>query len=634
MACAIQSCCISNALSRIHCIYRYVFIILLCTTLPIWADTLRPAEEVIVTATLTPLPLAQNLRPVSVLTHDDIKNAQAASMLELLERLPGLQFSRTGGLGGNTSLFLRGSNSNHVLVLIDGVRVSNANGGVTPWNELLPQQIEHIEVVRGPRAALYGSDAIGGVVQIFTHSGNKEKANVQHVQIAHGTNNTVRADAQFAYYSEQVSASIGVSAYDTQGISHRDSGGINDDDSARAKTAKIFLRHALANPESEVRLNYLRTRSSHEFDGFAPPPDQMPADIREENLLESINAVYDLYTQHDWRTTVELGYSRNDNKNINPDNAFGLPLSRFNSKRRSLRWVNTIDTDSHGTWLAGAEYYQDSVQRDQNTPDNTRHNSALFLEYQYLLRLSQIIVFARADRNEQYGAQNSVGVDWGIDILSWLKFTASYGESFHAPTFNDLYGFGGNLNLEPEEAVNTEIGIRGEHDNIYWAVHLFNNEVESLISVIRLNPDSFDFRAVNIDKARIRGLELEFNARWDKLSANASISLLDPKNQRDDSVLLRRARRELKAGLRYEWNHWTFATNLIARGRRYDFCATGTDNCLGGYALLNLSAAWQFHPQWRMQLNINNVGSKHYRLAAGYNTEERTALFSIRWQSN
>lgn len=599
---------------------------------------LNITEEVLVTATRTPLSMAEQLRPVSVLNRSDIEAAHASSMLELLQRLPGLQFGRTGGIGSNISLFLRGSNSNHVLVLVDGVRISNANNGAPPWNELLPDQIERIEVVRGPRAALYGSDAVGGVIHIFTRAHSKEMGAHQSVQLSYGNRNTVRSNAQFSYRGPSASVALGLSGYDTQGISHRDSGGLNDKDSARAKTAKLFLRHALGNPDSEIRLNYLRTRSSNEYDDFAPPPEQPPADVRQENMLESLSAVYDYQTTRLWRSTVAFGYSKHNNANYNPTPSFfnpspGAGLSVFHSKRQSLNWVNIVESKSAGLWLVGAEYYRDSVELSSAIPDDERDNYALFVEYQYFGKLTQWTVFARTDDNEQHGQYNTYGLDWGIDVLPWLKLTASYGESFHAPTFNDLYGFGGNSELEPEEAVNTEIGIRAEHANHRWAVQLFNNEVSSLISIIAVPANTFNFLAFNIDKARIRGAELEYSGQWGALHTELSFSWLDPRNLNNDSILLRRARRELKGNIRYRVRNWDFSAGIVARGRRYDFCASGVDNCLGGYALFNLGASWQWHPQWTMQLQLDNIGAKHYQLASTYNSEERTILYSIRWQS-
>ena len=608
------------------------------------SDTQRstqPAEEIIITATLTPLTSKESLRPVSVLTQEDIKALHAASMIDLLQGLPGLQFSRTGGIGANSSLFLRGSNSNHVLVLVDGVRISNANSGGTPWNELLPEQIERIEVVRGPRAALYGSDAVGGVVQIFTHRKKEQVGNTQSLNLSYGNRDTIRTSAYFAHQSENFSASLGLSGYDTQGISHRDSGGLNDDDSARAQTVKISLQHNLPHPQSTISLNYLHSISMHEFDAFSPPPADPPANIFEENLLESFQAVYNQYIQsdradHDWRTKIELGYSKNDNESIDPTAVFGPTHSRFNSIRRSLRWINTIETNDTNTWVAGIDYYQDSVERNEDTPNDSRDNVAAFLEYQYLGTPSQVIAFLRTDDNEQYGGHSTIGVDWGFDILSWLKWTVSYGESFHAPTFNDLYGFGGSTELEPEEAVNTEIGLYGQHARHQWAIHVFNNEIDELISVVAAptpgNP--FRFAAVNIDKARIRGVEVEWNFVLDRLRIDTSISWLDPRDLSNDSILLRRARREYKANLRYQHDRWELGAGLIARSKRYDFCGSAVDNCLGGYALLNLSAAWEVHPQWRIQLKLDNVGAKRYRLASGYNIEERSILFSINWQSD
>jgi vitamin B12 transporter len=603
------------------------------------ATPTKLVEEVIVTATLTPVSLLESLRPVSVLNHEDIKQAQAASMIELLQRLPGLQFSRTGGAGGNSSLFLRGSNSNHVLVLIDGVRISNANSGATPWNELLPEQIERIEVVRGPRGALYGSDAIGGVVQIFTHDGRAQtKGNTQRISLAGGNRDTIRSSFYFAHNSADLSASLGLSHYDTRGISHRDSGGLNDEDGSRAGTIKISLRSVLSHPESEIRLNYLRSNSVHEFDAFAPPPDELPADIFEENLLESFNMAFGHYvpaarTRYDWRSAVELGYSRNDNESTDPTAVFTPQLSRFNSVRRSMRWVNTINTEKAGSWVAGIEYYRDSVRRNEDIADQSRDNTAGFLEYQYLHARSDVVAFLRLDDNEQFDNYSSIGVDWGFNILPWLKLTASYGTSFHAPTFNDLYGFGGNINLDPEESVNTEIGLRGQHGKHLWAVHIFNNEIEELISVIQIPGAGFNFMAINIQQAHIRGVELEWSSEWERLHVSGSFSWMDPRNLENDSILLRRARRELKVDLGYERADWNFGAALIARSKRYDFCSSGVDNCLGGYSLLSLSAAWKFHPQWQARLQVDNATSKHYRLASGYNMERRSSMLSISWQS-
>lgn len=601
---------------------------LLCTTPGVpGAQIVAPVEEVIVTATRTPVRPNDSLRPISVLNKEDIEFAQAADMLELLQVLPGLQFGRTGGRGGTTSLFLRGSNSNHLLVLVDGVRIGNANSGRAPWNEISPEQVERIELVRGPRSTLYGSDAIGGVVQIFTKGRQSQQQDRHSVRFSLGNRSAVRGDMQLHYERESYSASIGVSGYDTQGISHRDSGSINDTDSLRGRTARVALRRVLPGTDSKMGLNYVYTENTHEYDDFLPPADSPIADVYEENRLETVNAYYHYQSYPRWHSTLELGYARNDNESYDSFGGLETP-SRFNSKHRSLHWLHSIDAERGGLWLVGIEHYRDSVEGENDSPESEdRDNDAAFVEYQYYGRLSQWTVSARTDDNEQYGSYSTYGLDWGINIGSSTKLTASYGEAFHAPTYSDLYGFGGNPELEPEESVNTEIGIRSQNQDYQWALYLFNNDIESLISIQFTPPATFT--AVNVEKARIRGVEFQLSRHWERLRTDLSWTWLDPRNRTDDSILLRRARREAKLVLRYQVNDWDLGLQLLTRSKRFDFNKLELDP----YTLVNLNARWRTHPQWELQFKIDNALDDDYQLAAGYNTEGPSATISARWQT-
>lgn len=604
------------------------------------AEEVYKLEEVVVTAARIAQTVDETLAPVTVINREQIERSQAQSVTELLRTTPGLQITENGGHGSSTSIFLRGTNSNHTLVLVDGVRINDATGGMPSIPYLDPDQIERIEIVRGPKSSLYGADAIGGVIQIFTRRGSGDPRLT--VRVGGGSRTTSNADLNYGGKVENTSFNVNSSFFETQGFDRyvpEDADG-DDDDAFRNKSASINVRHSFEN-NSEAGFSIVHNQGKSEYDAW----NATEAYTEFSNTIYQLN--YRLPVNDVWDTRFEAGYSIDDNDNLIKHANTGTISSTgtFKTNRKTFAWVNDVAWSDTQLLTAGADYYKDDIDdgKDYIEPDSgenitTRSNKAIFVQNQSDFVWSDLIVGLRTDDNDAYGAHTTGNIAWGFPLPYAMKFIASYGTAYRAPTMAELYapesGSGdiylSNQNLKPEQSESYELELRGDIASAYWSVSVFENNIDNLIvnkGIGNTTGGNTIYQKSNVDKSRIRGVELSLGGNifgWDLVS---NITFLDPKDLTTGDILLKRARREFNASLDRQFGQFTVGGDFTARGQTTHW---GGDKA-PGYGVLDLRTAMQVTSTVKVEAKLVNAFDKEYQTTLDYNPEPRGIFATFIW---
>ncbi|MEO6264826.1 MAG: TonB-dependent vitamin B12 receptor [Luteimonas sp.] len=595
-------------------------------------DRATELDEITVTGTRTAVTADQSLAAVEVIDRAQIERSQARSLPELLRGRAGINLVNQGGLGKLTTLFLRGTESDHTLFLVDGVRVGSATSGLAALQDIPVELIERIEIVRGPRSALYGSEAIGGVIQIFTRRAGKGVTPRMRVGAgSHGLREaSTGVDAGFDrgwfgidgswQRSDGINACRGIGAplYAGCGMDNPDP----DRDGYRSRS--LSLRGGVnATDALTLEANVLRSEGHNEYD--ADPAWGLPDN---SDTVQQVVGGKLRYTA-DERLTLQFIAGRNIDTSDNfRDATF---TDRFVSRRDSATLQGDIGLGDGQLLTVGYDWLRDRAEVDSPfaTFDAARGNRAGFAQYQGRFGHHDLQASLRRDDNDQFGSHTTGGLAWGIDAGHDVRLTANVGTAFKAPTFNELYyPFFGNPDLRPEESRSTEVGIAQRLDGWHWQPNAYQTTIDDLIVY-----DTAIFKANNLESARIRGAELTAGATiagWD-LSAQASV--VDPRNRSAgnfDNLLPRRATQGARLDLDRAFGDWRIGASWIAEGTRYDDVANSLR--VGGYATLDLRAEYALVPDWTLQANLRNAFDRDYETAAFYNQPGREFGLSLRWR--
>ncbi|MET0936970.1 MAG: TonB-dependent receptor [Luteibacter sp.] len=600
------------------------------------ADRLDP---VVVTANRGATPLDEVLAPVTVITREDIERMQPVSVQDLLTGLPGVVMANSGGLGQQTSLFMRGTNSSHTLLLVDGVRVGTVGAGIPAYEQLPVEQIDHIEIVRGPRSSLYGSDAIGGVIQIFTRHGEAGEAPTPSVSVTGGSR---------GYTAGQVGLSGGTQhAWYNASLGGQYTSGIN---ACRVGAGTAFAGCFTDEPDHDAYRTYngalsggyrwddgtvltgswLRSKGDIEYDG-----DFQNLTRRSQQVA---GAKLDFDAMANWRMSVSLGQNqdRADNYLNGADKTldfvdYGVDKARVGylySKRNQAAWQNDFTLATGQTLSVGVDYQQEKLKSDTDYLKDTRENTGVFALYQGIFGPHEIQLSARHDHNNQFGNHDTGSAAYGFHFDNGMKVTASYGTAFHAPTFNDeYYPYGAPVDLNPEKSRTAEIGLSARPGIWNWAVNAYQTRVDDLIGY------DANFLPINVSKARIRGLEGQLGADVDGWHLRGYATFQQPKNRDDgdqrDNLLARRPERTARIDVDRDIAAFTLGGSVYAAGHSYDDAAN--TRRLGGYATADVRATWHVDSDWSVQGRLANAFDRRYETAAFYNQLGRTYYLTVRY---
>lgn len=572
----------------------------------------------LITPTRTAQTADASLAAVTVIERKQIEQQQARSLQELLTGLPGISLSNSGGIGQITSLFLRGTESDHVLVLIDGVKMGSTTSGTTAFQDFPLEQIERIEIVRGPRSSLYGSEAIGGVIQIFTRKGKGPTKPT--VAIGAGSQGSYQVSVGISGSHDQSWFNLNASSFGDNGQNacNNSSGCFTvepDKDGYHNNSGALRAGHRFANGV-ELDGHWLEVSGENEYDGLF----QNRSEIAEQALGGSLRFAPLSF----WDATLQAGRSRDESENYH-DRTFS---SRFDTRRDTLSWQNdlrlnpgqllTLGIDRQSDWVDGTTIY-DRTSRD---------NDGLFGQYQGQFGAHDLQFSLRHDDNEQYGGHDTSTTAWGYRFDSGLRLFVSHGTAFKAPSFNDLYfpGFS-NPNLNPEQSASSEVGLSNREEWGHWSLNAFNTQLDELIVFVFPMP-------VNVEKARIRGLETTVGGTFSGWELSSNLTLQQPENRaqgaNEGNILPRRARQILRIDADRAFGPYRFGATLNSEGRRYDNASNSRE--MGGYGRLDLRAEWLFAKEWRLQGRIANLLAHDYETAKFYNQPGQTFFLTLRYQ--
>jgi len=573
-----------------------------------------------------------SLASVTVIDRGDIEKSPEIDLIGLLAQRAGVDISRTGGAGQSSTVFLRGANSNQTLILIDGIRVAAATNSVFDFANLPLDQIERIEIVRGPRAAYWGSDAIGGVIHIFTRKPKQFEASAEV-----GSYGLRGGEISFGTPAKNDSY-LGVTAGDDRqrgfSATRPDPGNpfssFNpDDDGYRNRSASI--RGSTPLGTQTLGIAAIHTDGNAMFDS-GPTVGRDPASSQARNTSGGV-ALSGPLAAH-WSQSLTIGGAEND---------ITTPLfgSQTSSHRTSLDWVNTLDAIAGGDVTFGGNWQHESgtsISGFSVNPGGVEYsrsqtNAAGFIGYDARFGSQQIELALRHDHNSQFGGATTGTVAWGLEVNEQTRLRASWGQGFRAPSFDELYSpgffgeFAGNAFLQPERSQSVEAGLEFKPSSAHtFTMSAWRTRVGNLIAFGGPNDPNFD--AINIARAALDGVELSYRYGSGPWSAGASATVQDPHDQDTGEPLLRRPRRKLAGDLHYDFgNGMDLSVDGLAASARADFAGE-----LRPYALLNLAAGWTFRPGWRLEARVGNLFDEHYELAQGYNTAGRSLQLAVAWR--
>lgn len=580
-----------------------------------------PLSTVNVTANRMARTIDETLAAVTVITREDIQSSQAKDITQLLDGTQGLTMSNNGGLGKATSIRLRGTDSKQVLVLIDGLRVGSATLGTVAFQDIPLDQIERIEIVRGPRSQLYGADAMGGVIQIFTRKG---KAGDQiSADAEYGSHHTSRLALGVSGAREQLDYSLSIADLRSDGFnSLKNNNPDRDGYNNRSFSGQFGYRFANG---LKLRVNALRATGENEYDSAWGPADLYDTDF----LQQSLGGRLEYSPSDNWDIALAAGESRDETTNFTN----GGFSSFFNTKRRQFSLQNDFALGEESLFTLGFDFLRDRVEGTSNYSVNERDNQALFAQYQTVFGHNDFVIGLRHDDNESFGEYNTGNIAWGRELADGLRLVASYGTGFRAPTFNDLYyvdpwGSSGNPNLTPEESQSAELSLRGKQSWGGWNINLFRTDIDGLIDWVEIAP--FTYQPQNVNQARIDGLEAGITTELAGWQIAGNLTLLDPRNRTTGKLLTDRSERTLRVDVDRAFGNTEVGATLQARSHSY----SNVTNTLGaaGFGTLDLRAAHHLSREWTLRGQIRNLFDRDYETVRTYNTGGREFFVSVHYE--
>lgn len=596
------------------------------TAIALTLPTCSFAEElntIVVSAARVAQSVDETLAPVTVVTREDIERMQANTVIDVLRGSPGIQFNNNGGPGQVTTFFLRGTESDHVVVLIDGVKVGSATVGFPEYQFIPADHIERIEIVRGPKSSLYGPEAVGGVIHIFTRKG--ERGFSPYMSVSNGTYNYKSINAGVSGGTKNYWYSLSATSESSDGFNACDTdAGINfkacfvsepDDDGYKKQSVATKFGFSLGN-RGKVEASLLQNWNEAEYDGSIWSGNNTEF----TSMVAGINAVYDITDI--WTTSISFGLndlsSRKDFE--------GTETNTTESTRHTISFQNDIDLDHWGIVTIGADHINDNIDSTTSYAETERTNNGVFVQWLDDMGRFNWQLSARRDVNEQFGSHNTGAITLGYELSNKTRLIGSYGTAFKAPNFNELYyPFGGNEALKPESSRTVEIGIRTQQVWGSLDVNVYRTQTKNQISVWPIE---------NIEEAQIEGAEFIYGIQLNDWNINANLNLLNPTDQgggaNDGNLLPRRSRGNFRVDVDKRWGAFSAGATLYGEGERYDDAANTIR--LSPYRLLNLRFGMQATDELTLQAKIDNLLNEDYETALYYNQAGTSVYLTLTYK--
>lgn len=578
------------------------------------ATVVAALKDTVVTATRTPTRADELVSEVVVIDRQAIDRSAGRTLPELLARNAGLQFSSNGGRGKAASVYIRGAESRHTILLIDGVRYGSATLGAPIWNTIPLSAIERVEVLKGPASSMYGSDGVGGVVQIFTRKGQQ---GFHPNAIA-----SVGSDG-FRELGAGLHGGKGAFTYSLNLQTQRDTGfsatnptvpfgNYNPDmDGFRQDSLTASLGFQV-NPDWRIDTGVLYS------DGISRYDDGPGRDSRDTLVSQVARIGLEGKVLPSWKTLVRYSSSVDETNAI----VASFMPSKFKTQQDQWTWQNDVDTPL-GVALVGIERLEQKVDTTTAYTVTRRSISSIFAGLNGNAGPHSWQVNVRRDRNSQFGSSTTAFAGYGFRITPAWRVNASHGTSFTAPSFNQLYfpGFG-SPTLQPERGRNTDIGVTWSDAGHTVKLVRFDNRIRGFIPSGPL--------PANVPRARINGWTLGYDGDFGALALRASLDVLDPRNELTGRKLPRRNSNQAMLGADYRTGAWTLGGNLLHASERFDDVANTFR--LKGYTTVDLNVGYAISKELQLQTSLTNLGDRQYETIRGYNQPGRGVVMSLRWQ--
>jgi vitamin B12 transporter len=585
---------------------------------------LTVGEPVIVTATRIPQKLSESNQHVVVITREEISASGHTSLVELLQARGGVEVTSNGGLGQPSAVFMRGAEARHTMVLIDGLRIGSATAGGTAFENIPLSQIDRIEIVPGSLSSLYGSDAIGGVIQIFTRRDT--------------TGGSARFEAG-SFGTRGLSSAYGRRVTDSDfSIS---AGAIESSAFDATKPAIPFAQH---NPDSDRYRNrnfsarlVQNLAGGHEFGAtvfYSEGAAHFDAGVATDDVNRQTLQAGSVYSRNrlgaNWTSLVRLGTTRDDSATV------GAFPGYFRTDQHQATWQNDVQLPL-GTAVAGLEYLDQRVASDTVFAQTRRPIKSAFAGYRGDHDGHALQVNARHDDNSQFGEHNTGSLGYSYRFTPALRVRAGAGTAFKAPTFNDLYFpdqppfFFSNPNLRPERSRSREAGFDYDGAQQHLAVTLFQTRITDLITIFT-DPVTFVSTTQNLNRVRIEGLELSYHGTLRSWQTRAQVTVQDPRDEATGAQLRRRAKHYGSVAVSRPFGEWRLGAEVIGSGERFDSTNEALNTRLHDYGLLNLMMGYSLSRDWSLNARWNNVFDRDYELVQFFNTPGSNLFAWLAWQ--
>lgn len=576
-------------------------------------NTTAPGNSpVIVTATRTANSADQVLATSTVIERKEIVESQALTITDVLRTKTGIDIASNGGPGQTSSIFIRGAESDHTLIMIDGVKMNPGTIGVAALQNIPLNMVDRIEIIMGPRSTLYGSDALGGVIQIFTRQGETAEAGWRF-----GSFNTQELSGSYHRRDGDIRLGIDLSAARTDGFPARAE--TADDSPYNNDSINLKLGNTFGN--TDVDFQFLGSSGRTDYYDFVLTPVAQDYTNATSSLNAKVNAT------DNWISKLLLSYFKDDIQQR--QSADYLRTTRY-----ELDWQNDIVIGSANLVTAGIQTYWENAQSLSfgSGFDEDTETFGLYVQDQFESGANQLTAGLRYTDHSSFSGKTTGELSYGYQASRATKLIASFATGFRAPGSTDRFGFGGNPELEPETSESIELSARFNLSSVHRTrISLFQNEIDNLINYS--DPDGFDGvlpgRNENIDTTRTRGIELTYLFSKGPYVVDTGVTLQNPEDLTTNEQLARRPKKKFNLTGRYVGNDYSASAELTYTGKRPD--SAYSNIMLDAYTLLNLSATKSFSNRIHLGLRLENITDEEYQLADGFNTAGRSAFFDIRY---
>ena len=618
-------------------------------TANVFADNELKTSDVFVTATRTPISKNNVIADVTTISSEDIERAGSSSLPELLQRQPGIEISNLGGPGKVSTIGIRGTSSTHSIVLVDGIRLSAATTGFSAIEHIPLSQIEKIEIVRGPASSLYGQDAIGGVIQIFTKKG--VDGFKPYVDIGYGSYNTSNFKSGVRAGNNQTTYAINFAAMNSDGFSAfvpnpaNAANSINlDKDGYKNYSLSSSLSHKI-NQDYEIDLQYFLSKGKNQFDNrFANFSPSFHGNYRNEIKLETYAMNIKGQINKAWQSSIKLSQSTDKYLDLQKLNNFTFEddanlKDLYKTTQDQLSWQNNVALP-RGSITLLYDFLKQRIKTTDVYEKTQRTNHGVMVGYSLIEDKHNFQSNFRKDFNSAYDDAVTGNIGYAYSINSNWTVSSSYGTAFVSPSFNFLYSLAdsfalGNPNLKPEKSKNIEGSIRYKDDSGSMSLTMFQNKIDDFIIYTAPAEAGSRTSTQNLNKAEIQGLTISGDQFFGHFQMKGSLTSQSAKNEDTDKYLPRRASLIGNINLNYYIGNWNIGVEETFSGKRFDDKENIVN--LSGYALTNIVTDYKINDKLKLNLRLNNVLDKDYSLAAEgrsgfkYQTPGRSLFANLRY---